>query len=417
MNPEEFLMKKLSALISFVCLFGVLTVMLTACDDTSGYAFTTGPVTAEGPALSWSPDGKWIVFPSSKSAGGVPELYALNVADALAGAGRDKWVHLSAGFGDVIEPANLNISTYMNLTWSPDGQRIAFTAGHIVYAFNTECLTTSAVCMNSLRVMIDGASAWTTLEWSPDSTLLLAEGTNAGPLVKTDQGQMADKFVIFMHVVVADGSKETLLTRQTPPRQAPDWQHYSSFSPAWSPDGERIVYASGKARASDLYILTLAGEEVVRLTQTPDTEEYSPSWSPDGKAIMYAVDAEGQYDIYVQKLDGSEPTCVTCNVRPAWQYSPLLWMKWSPDGTRIAYAIIGKPRLLQRAIPYYLYLIAPDGSNQIPVIEKGYPIQPFWSPDGARLAFAFRPRPVWESIESDIFLVNADGSNLTNLTR
>ena len=405
-------MKNVSIIKMFLALCGAFASLLIGCDS-AGYAGNSH-VTTEGMNLSWSPDSQWIVFPASTD-GKAPELYALNVMDTLKGAGRDSWIHLSQGFENVIGRDELNAITYMHLAWSPDGGRIAFTAGDTVYTFDAACLESPATCADSLQAVIGDASAWLTLEWSPDSTSLLVESTITGPTVKTDKGVMADNLVILMRVVMADGSGRVVFTRQTPPRQRPDWVSYSFFSPAWSPDGKQILYSSGKAGESDLYLITFGGESVEQLTHTPDVEEYSPGWSPDGREILYAAVFEGKRDIYRQELDEGKQVCVTCKVRPSWKYS-LLWLRGSPDGTRIAYGISGKPRLFQRALPIYLYLIAPDGSSQVPVIEKGFSGPPFWSPDGKYLAFAFRPHNPLKSLEADILLINADGSGLTDLT-
>lgn len=389
---------------------------LAACGNPVLYGPHTGPVTREGLSLAWSPDGEWIVFPSSQDQG-PPELYALNVDDALAGAGRELWIHLSQGFADALDPGDLDPITYDHLAWSPDGQQIAFTAGDTVYTFDAACLGAPNICADSLSLIVDGASAWLTLAWSPDSGRLLTESTTAttAPLVKMPGGWGAGELVRHMRVVATDGSGEVLLSRETPPRQAPDWVEYVPFSPVWSPDGQRILYASGRDGEADIYAITLDGEEVVQLTDTPDVSEYSPGWSPDGNAMTYVADSAAGHDAYRQDLHSGAVTCATCDVHPSWDYS-LLWTAWSPDDSRLVYGVTGRPRLFQRALPYYLYLVAPYGSDQVPIIEEGFPGPPFWSPDGTRLAFGFRPRNPLESTESDIFIVNPDGTGLTNIT-
>ena len=397
-----------------VFFFSVPGLLFTACRGADRNTVAGSPVTTEGLTVSWSPDGNWIVFPASTD-GNAPELYAIAIDNTADDPRRDEWVHLSEGFSDVIQPANLNALTYKDLVWSPDGGRIAFTAGDTVYTFDASCLTNPTACVSSLKPMLGGASGWLTLEWSPDSTMLLVESTIAGPTVKTDKGILADDFQFIMCVVMADGSQEVILQRETGIRQAPEWEEYPPFSPTWSPDGEEIVYISGKDGKSDIYTITLDGKTVKQLTHTPNVQEYRPSWAPDGKEILYGADTDGQHDIYRQELKGGEPACITCDVRPSWQYS-LFWPTWSPDGTRIAYAISGKPKLFQRALPIYLYIITPQGSGQIPVVEKGFPGPPFWSPDGTQLAFAFRPHNPLESLESDIFVVNSDGNGLKRLT-
>src|SRR5574341_199362 len=395
--------------LSYCGVMVALVVGLAACADPAA----SGPETRDGGALAWSPDGEWIVFPSSNGYI-TPELYALNVAGALDGVDRTTWLHLSEGFADVIGPANLNAVAYMLLAWSPDGQRIAFSAGDTIYAFDAACLDAPATCADSLTPLIGGASFWVSLIWSPDSTRLLVESTTAGPLVETDKGVLADELVITMRVVVADGSQEVVFTHQTEPRRGPDWEGHPFFSPVWSPDGEQIMYVSDSAGDPDLYLLTLDGGDPVQITDTPEAE-INPAWSPDGAEIAYWLSADGSGDIYRQPLDGGPPACVTCEFRPAWKYSLLGGPYWSPDGSQIAYLISGKRILFRRALPIYLYLISADGSRQTALVERDLPWRLAWSPDGSRLAFSFRPTLDVGNPECDIYLINADGTGLTNL--
>ncbi|MBS1771890.1 MAG: PD40 domain-containing protein [Bacteroidetes bacterium] len=53
--------------------------------------------------------------------------------------------------------------------------------------------------------------------------------------------------------------------------------------PSYSPDGNKIV----AIKNYDIYIITLASREVVRLTNTKDIIERLPVWSPDGREIAY----------------------------------------------------------------------------------------------------------------------------------
>lgn len=58
------------------------------------------------------------------------------------------------------------------------------------------------------------------------------------------------------------------------------------MAPAVSPDGTRLVFASNRDGAWDLYLLDLTSGQVQRLTDTPEYDG-SPSWSSDGQWIVY----------------------------------------------------------------------------------------------------------------------------------
>jgi Tol biopolymer transport system component len=68
-----------------------------------------------------------------------------------------------------------------------------------------------------------------------------------------------------------------------------------------------------------------------------------------------------------------------------------------------------------------IWTVHPDGANLFKVADtpieyywRSYKAQPVWSPDGRRIAFA--APGVGEEKNADIFVVNADGSGLINLT-
>ncbi len=79
---------------------------------------------------------------------------------------------------------------------------------------------------------------------------------------------------------------------------------------------------------------------------------------------------------------------------------------WSPDGKRIAYASEGHINIVDAAAGVPVRLTRADGYGDLGP-------SPRWSPDGTRLAFA----SVVGGNNIEVFIVNADGSGLTNVTR
>jgi Tol biopolymer transport system component len=69
--------------------------------------------------------------------------------------------------------------------------------------------------------------------------------------------------------------------------------------PAWSPDGEWVVYMitqddGERFTASDLYAVRADATQRTQLTDTPDRFEMSPAWSPDGRTIAFEALNEGR---------------------------------------------------------------------------------------------------------------------------
>ena len=65
------------------------------------------------------------------------------------------------------------------------------------------------------------------------------------------------------------------------------------MNPAWSPDGSRIAYDSGRqARriGTNIWVMDADGRNAVNVTNDPDLAAYNawPTWSPDGTRIAYS---------------------------------------------------------------------------------------------------------------------------------
>lgn len=65
--------------------------------------------------------------------------------------------------------------------------------------------------------------------------------------------------------------------------------------------------------------MNVDGSQQTRLTNNP-AEEYYPAWSPNGQRIAFASDRDGNFEIYVMKANGSSPTRLTNN--PAYDADP-----------------------------------------------------------------------------------------------
>ena len=182
--------------------------------------------------------------------------------------------------------------------------------------------------------------------------------------------------------------------------------------PVWSPDGRRIAFERdlpywGQDRFR-LYVIGSAGGEAVPLTSGPFDVE--PSWSPDGARIAFV------------RVAGSTASLATVDTATghvdALTAGPLdLTPAWSPDGTKIVFARISGGSVEQAR----LIVANADGSAQRALGPAG--ISPEWSPDGSRIAFVSFADHNGRSCAGDcipngeLYVVNADGTRLTRLTR
>lgn len=195
----------------------------------------------------------------------------------------------------------------------------------------------------------------------------------------------------------ADGSNITQLTNNS--------DRY--WSPAWSPDGSRIAFTSKRDGDREIYVIKADGSNVIQLTINSDDYDGGPEWSPDGSKVMFTFDRNWDSEIYVMNADGSNLTQLTDN--SDIDQVPV----WSPDGSKIAFAS-------DRDGYVDIYVMNADGSNvtQLTYIPDVSKRRIAWSPDGSKIMFiSISPRdPVTFEIHFDIYVMNADGSNLTQLT-
>ena len=74
--------------------------------------------------------------------------------------------------------------------------------------------------------------------------------------------------------------------------------------PAFAPDGERLVFRSGRDGRKNLYLINRDGSGLSRLTEGDWTDSMA-DWSPDGRWIVFASDRDGEFDLWMVRPDGS----------------------------------------------------------------------------------------------------------------
>jgi dipeptidyl aminopeptidase/acylaminoacyl peptidase len=220
-----------------------------------------------------------------------------------------------------------------------------------------------------------------------------------------------------------------------PPRQLTT-NRASDTSPAWSPDGTRIVFVSRREGdgAKQLYLIRVDGGEAERATDMPLSVS-DPKWLPDGKHIAFvspviagaeAPEAtknalaarekskvkahvtdnrlfrfwdrwltEGEYPhIFVLDLETRK---VTDLLPGSKRYFELLdgsgAFDISPDGSTIVFSANRTPEPY-RALDYDLFSV-PTGGGEVKDLTPTNPgddLRPVFSPDGKRVAYGFQRR-------------------------
>ena len=158
--------------------------------------------------------------------------------------------------------------------------------------------------------------------------------------------------------------------------------------PSWSPDGERIVFATFQG----IVVMNRDGSNPTNIT---NRRGETPDWSPDGSKIVFSSGFDGNYNLFTVSPEGGKWTRIT--VHPGNEENP----DWSPDGKSITFSS-------KRDDLWGIYTIGSDGQNEVYLgLPDRHARDPSWSPDGNKIAFESK----W-----DIFIMAADGTNVLNVT-
>jgi Tol biopolymer transport system component len=181
-----------------------------------------------------------------------------------------------------------------------------------------------------------------------------------------------------------------------------------SYAPSWSPGQQYIAFGQN----GTLYVMQAKGEAYGGRTFAVAPASYcgGSGWSSDGTKLAYEGPSGNLYIVTVDVVHGKAGRPVLFR---SGSYSDP---SWSPDGTRIAFWGSDNGNL-----PFSIKVrdVATGAEISFGVSVAGATIfgneTPQWSPDGSLIAFA-GPVEGTTGTACEVFIANADGSDITRVT-
>jgi dipeptidyl aminopeptidase/acylaminoacyl peptidase len=273
--------------------------------------FTRGERSATSP--SFSPDGRWLAFTTSRS-GGTGD-------DSDDGPRNQVWaIALAGGEAFPVAEAESGVGSF---AWSPSGDRIAyimrdpeteeekerkrerrdpifvdqdFKYGHIYSVSFDPSRDEPAEAVRHT----EGEFHVTSFDWSPDGRTF-AFSHQADP--RLDEGARASA----LSTVPSDGSRAVSPLVDL---------GGTDTGPRWSPDGSTIAFVSSGDTAErvglgDIYVVAAAGGEARKLADSHDRSGGLRGWSRDGSAVLLLESIGTTRHVTALPVDGSEHRQIT----------------------------------------------------------------------------------------------------------
>jgi len=359
------------------------------------------PMTRMWCGISWSPDGKSLTFVDRESTDVGYSIYSFD----LETRERRKLTRPPAGWwGDGAS------------VFSPDGRSLAFLRMRYPYPGDIYVLSLSEGGMPNgepRRITRDASNNYG-FDWMPDSRRLVFSSIRGGLpglwRISTNGGEPERLPVGSEDAVGPSLARKVARLAFTRGREnfniwrldgpgagsaaasagAPACFIASgglSRSPAFSPDGRRIAFASDRSGDLEVWVCDCDGSNQRRLTWLR-RRAITPRWSQDGRRIAFgSLDLDGQFHLYQVSSEGGTPRRLT-NDAP-FEGHP----NWSHDGKWIYYETYrsGRTSLAQDA---EVWKVPADGGQPVSVTRGGIPLE---SPDGRFLYYSrMGGRQLWK---------------------
>ena len=316
---------------------------------------------------AWSPDGRQVAFVWTGEKDDRRSIYVVQ-------PGSTQVLRLTSGPGSDSGPA-----------WSPDSRWIAYAHA----ARGCYYLELVSPLGGPSRMLLMHAWSLGSPSWSPDGRMIVLKAT-------PDRDRSSELWVLD----VETGAHFRLTS---PPEGIP-----GDLTPALSPDGRTLAFTRKTAwHTSELYLLDLkrdlhpagAPRQVTKLGYVG-----RPAWTPDGERILFEASAQEGDGLWQIDRGGRHPRPVFGVPETAGE--PAIARR--PDGH---WSLVFMNEVGDRKIRRYPTEVNSQGAVAELVPSSREQSHPRYSPDGKRLAFSST-----RSRFQEIWMANADGSQPVQLT-
>jgi dipeptidyl aminopeptidase/acylaminoacyl peptidase len=270
---------------------------------------------------------------------------------------------------------------------------------------------------------------------TPGNITLSHDGSKAAftlTTIEPDAENKADyKYATQLWVVNTDGSGQ--------PKQLTAKENASQ--PAWSPDGKQLAFVRAADGKGQIFLLSMDGGEAIQLTKFKYGAS-APRWSPDGKQLLFSASISLKDLLKDSSLNPGKKAPAWPGERPGFDKNEQLQAsaaKANPDGsldevraylenntTDRKAKVLNKLNFLDEMGPssdmsfthYYIVNAVPD-AIPVPVTKGFYRYSNAdFTPDGKQVILSGDIDSLQHpdrSLESEIFMVNTNGSNFRTL--
>ncbi|MDA8020869.1 MAG: LpqB family beta-propeller domain-containing protein [Thermoanaerobaculia bacterium] len=362
-------------------------------------------VSGDIPDLVWSRDGRFLFFPDRQSLGEASGIFQLDLSTRKKRRLTRPPAHVSGDRDLTVSPDGRHIAFARAVSPGVEDLFVVATAGGSPrrLSFDSQPISGLEWLGESGEILFSSHRGGTGRLWSvavegrSEPRLHRASGDHAyDPTFSPATGRLAferriyDFNIWFAPLNPGSDPLSGSVPEAGEPRGVIASTRTDSF-PVLSPDGSRLAFVSGRSGSDELWVSELDGSGSLRLTDFAATAVETllvrePAWSPDGETLIFMLQDPRQSDLYRVSAQSGPPEQLTAS---SWnEVAPALsadgrqlyfgsdqtgeWQIWSqrlPTGEALQLTRNGGVKALEAADGQHLYISRVDrtGIWRVPV--------------------------------------------------